>query len=302
MATSTHVYNLSIKRIPSDKLKHKELVKTNLPFSIDLRTKMPNVYDQGQLGSCTANALAACFEYEDKNAFIPSRLFIYYNERVIENYISTDSGATLADGIISLQHTGVCPENMWPYNISKFKIKPPVECYTTAQKYKALDVTNIRQDLTSMKTSLANGCPFVVGISIYSSFETQQVANTGIVPMPDINKEELLGGHAVLVCGYNDVTQKWIVRNSWGSSWGDKGYFYLPYLYLLDSNLSSDLWNITKLKITSSSEKNEVIKEKNEVIKEKNEVIKDKNEVIKDKNEIIKDKKSVNRKSFFKFF
>ena len=251
MSTSNRVYNLSIKRIPSDKLKHKVLVKNTLPIMVDLRSKMPDIYDQGELGSCTANALAACFEYENKNEFIPSRLFIYYNERVIERDVSNDEGACLYDGIKSLQKKGVCPENMWPYNISQFQIKPPKTCYKTAAKYKALDVTNIQQDITSMKNSLANGFPFVVGISIYKSFESSKVTNSGIVTIPDINHEEFLGGHAVLVCGYNDMGQIWIVRNSWGSSWGDKGYFYLPYLYLLDSHLSSDLWNITKLKISS---------------------------------------------------
>ena len=258
MSTTKHVYNLIIKRIPSLELKHKLLTTMKLPTSIDLRNKMPPVYDQGQLGSCTANALAACFEYEDNNAFIPSRLFIYYNERVIENNINTDSGACLYDGIKSIQKTGVCSENLWPYNISKFKIKPTKNCYTDAENYKALDVTNIQQDITSMKTSLANGYPFVVGISVYASFESKKVSNTGIVPMPDIHKEELLGGHAVLVCGYDDLNQRWILRNSWGSSWGDKGYFYLPYLYLLDSHLSSDLWNITKLNIVSPLKKNRI--------------------------------------------
>jgi len=248
MTTSKHVYNLSIKRIPSEKLKHKVMSKIILPILVDLRSKMPDIYDQGELGSCAANALAACFEYENINKFVPSRLFIYYNERVIEN---SDEGACLYDSIKSLQKTGVCPESMWPYNISQFQIKPPKSCYKTATKYKALDVTNIQQDIMSMKISLTNGCPFVVGISIYKSFENPKVANTGVVNIPDINNEEFLGGHAVLVCGYNDIGQIWIVRNSWGSSWGDKGYFYLPYLYLLDSHLSTDLWNITTLKIKS---------------------------------------------------
>lgn len=255
MSTSKHVYNLSIKRIPTEKLKHKVMSKIILPISVDLRSKMPEVYDQGELGSCTANALAACFEYENKkenkNDFVPSRLFIYYNERVIENSVDSDEGASLYDGIKSLQKSGVCPENMWPYNISQFKIKPPKICYKTAAKHKAIVVANIQQDITSMKNSLSNGYPFVVGISIYKSFESPKVTNSGVVSIPDINNEEFLGGHAVLVCGYNDIGQIWIVRNSWGTSWGDKGYFYLPYLYLLDSHLSSDLWNITKLKINS---------------------------------------------------
>lgn len=246
MSASTHVYNLSIERIPPSQLKYKNFLKINLPDSVDLRNKMPPIYDQGQLESCTANALAACFEYQEKNSFIPSRLFMYYNEKVIDN---DNSCTNLVDCIRSFQDNGICPENMWPYNVSKFKVKPYETCYNAASKYKSLDVINIQHDITSMKTSLANCYPFIVGISIYESFETKDVANTGLVPIPNINKEELLGGHCVLVCGYDDSKQYWIVRNSWGSLWGDKGYFYLPYLYLFDSKLSSDLWNITKSNI-----------------------------------------------------
>lgn len=251
MSVSKHIYNLDITKINPSKLKYKSLPKIEkLPASVDLRSKMPPVYDQGNLGSCTANALAGCLEYEDGNKFQPSRLFIYYNERVIEHDVKDDAGAELSDGIKTLETYGACPESMWPYDITKFTNKPTKDCYTTALKTKALNVTNIPQDVTSMKTSLVNNFPFVVGIAVYASFESSKVASTGIVPMPDVNKEQLLGGHAVLVVGYDDVKQWWIMRNSWGPSWGAAGYFYLPYLYLLDSNLSSDLWNITKLKIT----------------------------------------------------
>ena len=139
----------------------------------------------------------------------------------------------------------MCDEKDWPHDISKFRIKPPTKCYTNALLYRAYTVNNIRSDLNSMKNSLASGFPFVVGIAIYPSFLTTSVNKTGIVSMP--NREKCLGGHAVLVVGYSDIKQHWILRNSWGDKWGDKGYFYLPYLYLLDAKLSSDLWNITKI-------------------------------------------------------
>ena len=246
------IYKVKIDRVAPSELKYKTLKKIDkLPKIVDLRTKMPPVYDQGELGGCTGNACAACFEYEDKNAFTPSRLFIYYCERSIEGTVKTDSGASISDGIKVLQKYGVCKESSWPYDISKFKIKPTVECYNEALQNKALNVTHIPQDVTSMKTSLANGFPFVVGISVYSSFESEEVAKTGVVPIPDVDKEECLGGHAVLVCGYDDIHKVWILRNSWGTKWGQKGYFTLPYLYLLDSNLSSDLWNITKVSSVS---------------------------------------------------
>ena len=253
-STLKRIYNVKIERLPISSLKFKTFEKVvTLPSSVDLRPKCPPVYDQGQLGSCTANALAAAFEIDDNNAFIPSRLFIYYNERKLENTIPEDAGAMLHDGIKTLQTYGVCPETLWPYDISKFAVKPSANCYTTALNTKAFTCNNIIQDLTHMKTSLANGFPFVVGIAVYESFESQQVAQTGVVHMPNLATEKCLGGHALLCVGYNDSTKTWLMRNSWGTGWGMGGYFTLPYLYLLDSHLSSDLWNITKLLIKTNT-------------------------------------------------
>ena len=99
-----------------------------------------------------------------------------------------------------------------------------------------------------MKMSLSKANPFVVGIVVYESFESDTVAKSGYVPMPNVTSEAMLGGHAVLCVGYNDIKKVWIMRNSWGTSWGDRGYFYLPYAYLLDNTLTSDLWNISKMK------------------------------------------------------
>lgn len=247
MTSIKRVYNLKIDRKPKSELKFKVFKElASLPNSVDLRSKMPQICDQGSLGSCTANAIGGCFDYVDQTSFIPSRLFIYYNERVMENSVSDDAGAQISDGIKSLQIYGVCDENQWAYDISKFADKPPAECYTSALQHKALTVSNIQQNLTAMQTCLASGFPFVVGISVYESFESQAVAQTGTVPMPDINKEKLLGGHAICCVGYDNSNNTWIMRNSWGVDWGNKGYFTLPYAYLLDQNLSSDLWNITK--------------------------------------------------------
>ena len=252
-ASPTRIYNVKIDRQPISQLKLKLFNEiSSLPQSVDLRHKCPAVYDQGTLGSCTAQALAAAFEFNDciTNTFTPSRLFIYYNERQLENTINEDSGALLSDGIKTLEKYGVCNESDWPYNISKFAEKPPNRGYKTALQHRAYTVHNISPDINSMKNSLASGYPFVVGIAIYESFESPQVSKTGVVQMPNINTEKCLGGHAVIVVGYSDQHQHWIVRNSWGTEWGDKGYFYLPYLYLVDAKLSSDLWNITKISST----------------------------------------------------
>jgi C1A family cysteine protease len=203
--------------------------------------------DQGNLGSCTANALCAAFAYESAG-FEGSRLFLYYNERVLEKDVAQDAGAFLSDGIKCLEKYGVCPETEWSYFISKFATKPTPTCYTDALKHVAVTASNIQNTLAAMRQSLFLGLPFVVGIAVYDSFESEAVARTGLVPMPNTNTEQLLGGHAVLVCGYDDKKKLFIVRNSWGVSWGNKGYFYLPYAYLTNSSLSSDLWNISVTK------------------------------------------------------
>lgn len=218
-----------------------------LPPMIDLRPGCSPIYDQGQLGSCTANAIAGAFDFERHKqglSFInPSRLFIYYNERVMEKTVGVDAGAAIRDGIKSVNTQGVCPESEWPYVINKFALKPPSNCYTDALKDHSIQYAAVPQVLTQMKSCLAGGSPFVFGFTVYQSFETQQVATTGIVPMPS-RREQVLGGHAVVAVGYDDMKQRFICRNSWGN-WAQAGYFEIPYLYLTNPNLASDFWVIS---------------------------------------------------------
>jgi C1A family cysteine protease len=222
-----------------------------LPPKIDLRSKCPSVYDQGQLGSCTANAIAAAMEFEQmkqkEKYFMPSRLFIYYNERAMENTIDSDSGAQIRDGIKSVGKLGDCPEKLWPYDIAKFSQKPPAGCYTNAVKHKAVLYQRVSRIPNQMKGCLASGSPFVFGFSVYDSFMTAEVAKTGHALMP-APKDKMEGGHAVMAVGYDDANQFFIVRNSWGTGWGMKGYFTLPYAYLADENLSDDFWTIKIVK------------------------------------------------------
>ncbi len=226
-------------------------VLQTLPPSVDLRPQCPPVYDQGQLGSCTANAIAAALEFDQikqklPQVFAPSRLFIYYNERAIENTIDSDAGAMIRDGIKTVANQGECPEDLWPYDIAQFREQPPDNCYQVAAQHQALLYQSVAQNLNQMKGCLAAGAPFVFGFTVYQSFETNQVTQTGIVPLPGPD-EPVLGGHAVLAVGYDDASTRFIARNSWGTDWGMAGYFTIPYSYLLQSGLSADFWTILQV-------------------------------------------------------
>lgn len=220
-----------------------------LPPLIDLRPGCPPVYDQGQLGSCTGNAIAAAVDFQRHKAGLPfitpSRLFIYWGERNIEGTVSQDAGAEIRDGIKFVAADGVCPESDWPYVEGAFAIEPPSDTWTTAlsdvvRGYSRLDNSN----LDELKGCLAGGDPFVFGFTVYPSFESDSAAKTGDVEMP-LGNEAPLGGHAVLCVGYVDEGQHFIVRNSWGPTWGVEGYFFLPYAYLTDGALADDFWHIT---------------------------------------------------------
>jgi C1A family cysteine protease len=223
-------------------------VLSKLPASVDLRPKCPPVYDQGQLGSCTGNAIAGAIQFGRRKAkqkpdFVPSRLFIYYNERVIEHTVNTDAGAQIRDGIKCAVNQGACNEKTWPYNIAQFTKQPPAAAYQEAKKYQVTSYSRVTQTLSQLKGCLANGYPFVFGFTVYESFESQQVAQTGVMTMP-APKEKVVGGHAVLAVGYDDASQRFIIRNSWGPGWGQKGYFTMPYAYITESNLADDFWTI----------------------------------------------------------
>ncbi|MGZ4397769.1 MAG: C1 family peptidase [Gaiellaceae bacterium] len=231
-------------------------VLTKLPTKVDLRPQLPPVYDQGQLGSCTANAIGAAFEYdqlqEGLKDFTPSRLFIYFNERAVEGTIASDSGAQIRDGMKSIAKLGVCDEKTWPYDIATFTEKPSKQAYAEGLKHLALVYRRVLGNLHQMQGCLASGYPFVLGISVYESFMSPQVAKTGEVPLPARN-EQLEGGHAVLAVGYDDSVQRFIVRNSWGPKWGLKGYFTIPYTYLSDPQLARDFWAVYSVEKTDGS-------------------------------------------------
>ena len=219
-----------------------------LPPRVDLRAGCPPVYDQGRLGSCTAQAIAAVLQFnqvkqQQPDLFTPSRLFIYYNERVVLGTVDEDSGAMLRDGIKSVAKQGAPHESLWPHVIARFKNKPTAAAYRDGEKHEAILYERVVRAENQFKGCLADGFPFVFGFSVYESFESATVARTGTVRLPT-RTEVLIGGHAVVAVGYDEPSRRFIVRNSWGEGWGRAGYCTMPYEYLLDANLSDDFWAI----------------------------------------------------------
>lgn len=221
-------------------------MQMDLPKSIDLRTGCSQVVDQGELGSCTANAIASglreYWEIKAGNLTLLSRLWLYWEERYIEGTVDEDAGAIIRDGMKVLQQMGCAPEADWPYDIEKFTQTPPDRAAKDALKFKISEYHRVT-NLAMLKTALAAGYPVVIGIKVYQSFESDQVAKNGIVPLPK-RREQFLGGHAVLAVGYNNSMYNGqgfvICRNSWGENWGDQGYFYLPYGYF--NGYVTDMW------------------------------------------------------------
>ena len=224
---------------------------------LDLRCKCPTVYDQGNLGSCTANAIGFAYHFDElkqnsQSPFIPSRLFIYYNERNMEGHTSEDSGAEIHDGVQTINTIGVCQEEMWPYDINKFTEKPSDNCYEIAKNHQSVSYNALDQNIDQFKAAIISGFPVVFGFSVYESFESADVTKTGKMPMPK-EGEKILGGHAVALVGFDDINNVFIVRNSWGENWGDKGYFYMPYEFIKNSDYASDFWVITKTNDTNKN-------------------------------------------------
>lgn len=226
----------------------RKLWREMLPSDVDLRLGCSAVEDQGNLGSCTANAIAGALEFLDKvdgKVTEASRLFIYWFERERIGQVLSDSGAYIRDGVKVCRSKGYCDEALWPYDVAQFKRRPNQAARLDAAK-RIIKGYYRCATLADVKAALASGLPVVFGFSVYSSAMTDAVAKTGDIPLPSTSDTQE-GGHAVLAVGYDDATQRLRFRNSWGVAWGDKGYGTLPYGYITDRNLSDDFWVISKL-------------------------------------------------------
>lgn len=220
------------------------------PDKVDMRDAsfMPAVWDQGDIGSCTAHSVGGAYavavaqtaKVSAARVPTPSRLFIYFHERVLEGTVDSDAGAEIRDGFKVISAIGVPPEKDWPYDVSKFAARPPSLADSDASKHRATKYVRVAPNWTAVIRVLASGYPVSFGFTVYESFESEDVANTGIAPTPGTG-EQVLGGHAVLAVGYSKETRRLIVRNSWGVEWGQKGYFELPDTFF-DMGLVSDCW------------------------------------------------------------
>ena len=211
-----------------------------LPPLVDLRPKDVPIYDQGQVGSCVGNGTSGIVEFIQPSLGTPSRLFVYYNARIPESDTNQDGGAQIHDGVQGVVNYGVIPETEWPYDPNQVTTQPTPQCYTDAKKDVVTSYFSLDTD-TDIKQCLVAGFPVVFGTSLYESFESDVVASTGIVPMP-VDSEEPIGGHCMVIIGYDDSKSWWIVRNSWGLSWGASGYCFISYAYI--NQFASDYWTV----------------------------------------------------------
>ena len=239
----------------------KQELGRKLPTHVDLRSHCLRVQDQGSPGTCTAHAVAAALAFEQRvhrtKVITPSRLFIFYNERELTGQTSVKCVVRLRDALKAVSKSGACPESMWPYNEDArvLRLKPPKDAFEVATSYKIasyhrIPIGHLKPEmfLRHLKYCLAEGHPFVFGFLLYESFETEAVKKSGIMPIPDRKYEKLIGGHAVMAIGYDDRKKAVLVRNSWGTDWGIKGYFWMPYELIEDPTYAHDFWTVQGVK------------------------------------------------------
>lgn len=222
-----------------------------IPTEAKLHTTSPfqfPIYDQGPIGSCVGNATAAAIQFLYRKLHrpnvTPSRLAIYYGARKIEGTVASDAGCMIRDAIKVVVKEGAGAESYCPYVPTNFKRSPSASYYKNATSHQALVYERVVQDRDIIRRVLASGYPIIFGVSVFDSFDTRDTERTGIVPYPK-DSETMLGGHAILMCGYDEHVV--YSRNSWGPKWGMKGYFTMPWDYVLNPDLAEDFWVIKSI-------------------------------------------------------
>jgi C1A family cysteine protease len=219
-----------------------------IPPMFDFSGEMVACYDQGQTNSCTANAGTGAVQFINNETTAQSRMFVYYNERLIQGTTNKDDGATMGCVIQSLKSYGICDEIYWPFNEQDMLLKPPVSAYGLAKKDLLINAYSV-SNIDSIKLAISQKIPVIFGMSVYSFFESAYMSYKGILQLPGPT-ETYLGGHALLICGYDDSTKLFHIRNSWGPTWGLNGYFYAPYDYITNPNLACDFYAVAKTDYT----------------------------------------------------
>ena len=212
-----------------------------LPIRTDLRSLAPPAWDQGTVGTCHAEMTCAAMCVARGQAGLPyldpSVLFSAYTTRALEGHANEDSGATIRSTFKAAAAFGVCSSETWPYIVARLCVRPTPKSYAEAKLHEAIQYQFLSQSAAELRGALANGHVWGFGITVYESFESAQVARTGLVPMPKPT-EQALGGHALLCVGYDDLRARFLIRNSWGTGWGIDGHCWMPYSYILNPNLA----------------------------------------------------------------
>lgn len=247
-------YKFAAPKPGTKKYGGERLGNRKLPPKVDLRPHLTTIENQGETNSCVANAVAGAYEYlvkrhlDEDEAYDVSRLFIYYNARAIEGADIEDQGSVIANAIEGLKQHGACSEETWPFDQEAVNEEPNEEAYEEARHFVIEDTEHVPTTLEAWQRCLAEGYPVIFGLALYNSFDTQR--QKGMVPMPT-DKEATRGshgGHAMLCVGYSDKDKVFIVRNSWGTDWGDDGYCYIPYRYIINEHHNGgDSWIIRRL-------------------------------------------------------
>ncbi|HUV85156.1 MAG TPA: C1 family peptidase, partial [Methanosarcinales archaeon] len=204
------------------------------PKQFSMKDEMPNVYDQEDIGSCVANGVCLDIKYRYKlqgGEFEPSRLFEYWNARCLTRDCYEDTGTTIRNGMKAAKKWGICEEQYWIYETDKFAVKPKYSAFKDGLDHQALKYEAIILTPEQIESALFQRFPIVLGIAIYTSFLSEEVATNGVMPMPSLydDNERAEGGHCITLIGYNAKTHMYIARNSWGIDWGKNGNFLIPY-------------------------------------------------------------------------
>lgn len=228
---------------------NKNIAQVKLPTKFTLNKTMPPILDQGDIGSCVSNAVCNALGFLNlkinKPLNLKSRLFNYYNTRVLEGTVNSDSGCQIRDAIKICNQIGSCYEETWPYDITRFKNKPSDDTYTEAKKHKLTVYQRVAQNRNAIKACLISGFPIIIGFMCYNTLFNPSVEKTGDILSPT-RRDYIIGGHCVLITGYNDITQRYEIMNSWGTDWGNNGYGSISYSYIENPSYAFDLWQMQK--------------------------------------------------------